>query len=65
MYIHIYNIYIIYILYIYIYMYTYICINIDKELLNYRLIKREDFWTIKLKTLQPHEFNTELNSPNP
>ena len=46
-------------------MYTYICINIDKELLNYRLIKREDFWTIKLKTLQPHEFNTELNSPNP
>ena len=39
--------------------------NIDKELLKYRLKKGEDFWIIKLKTLQPHGFNAELNFPNP
>ena len=38
--------------------------NIGKELLNYRLKKREEFWIIKLKTLQPHGFNAELNLPN-
>ena len=38
--------------------------NIDKELLKYRL-KRQDFWIKKLKTLQPHWFNVELNLPNP
>ena len=40
-------------------------INIDKELLKYRLKMCEDFWIIKLKTLQPHEFNAELNFPDP
>ena len=39
--------------------------NIDKELLRSRLKKREDFWIIKLKTLQPHGFNAERNFPNP
>ena len=39
--------------------------NIDKELIKYRLEKRENFWGKKLKTLQPHGFNTELNLPNP
>ena len=39
--------------------------NLDKELLKYRLRKREDFWIIKLKILQPHGFNAELNFPNP
>ena len=38
--------------------------NIDKELLKHQLKKREDFWSIKLKNLQPHGFNTELNFPN-
>ena len=39
--------------------------NINKELLQYGLQKREKFWIIKLKTLQPHGFNAELNFPNP
>ena len=39
--------------------------NIDKELLKYRLKKSEDFSIIKLKTLQPHGFNAELDLPNP
>ena len=32
-------------------------INVDKELVKYRLKKREDFWIKKLKTLQPCGFN--------
>ena len=39
--------------------------NIDMELLKYRLKKLEDFWIIKIKSLQPHGFNAELNFPNP
>ena len=39
--------------------------NIDKELLKYRLKKREDFCIKKLKILQPRGFNAELNFPNP
>ena len=39
--------------------------NIDKELLKYRLKKREEFWIKKFKTLQPHGFSIELNFPNP
>ena len=38
--------------------------SIDKELLKYRLKKREDFWIIKLKTLQLRGFNAERNFPN-
>ena len=26
---------------------------------------KSDFWIIKLKILQPHGFNAELNFPNP
>ena len=39
--------------------------NIDKALLKYWLKKREIIWIIKLKLLQPHGFNAELNFPNP
>ena len=39
--------------------------NIDKELLKHRLKNREDVWIIKLKTLQPHGFNAELDFPSP
>ena len=39
--------------------------NIEKEILKYKLKKCEDFWIIKLKTLQQHGFNTELTFPNP
>ena len=35
--------------------------NMDKEVLKYRLKKREDFWVKKLKTLQLHGFSGELN----
>ena len=38
--------------------------NIDNELLKHRLKKREDFWIKKLRTLQSHGFNIELNFPN-
>ena len=31
----------------------------------HKLKKRENFWIIKLKTLQPYGFNYELNFPNP
>ena len=37
----------------------------DKELLKCKWKKREDFWIITLKTLQPHAFNAELNFPYP
>ena len=37
--------------------------RIDKELLKYRLKKkREEFWIIKLKTLQPHRFSISCAS---
>ena len=39
--------------------------NMGKELRKYRLKKREGFWIVKLKTLQPYQFNAELNFPNP
>ena len=39
--------------------------NMDKELLKHKLKKPEDFWNIKLKTLQPHGCNAGLNFPNP
>ena len=37
----------------------------DKEMLRFRLKKREVFWIKKLKTLKPNGFNAELNLPNP
>ena len=39
-------------------------ICIDKDLVTLRLKKREDFWFLRLKTLQPDGFNAELNIPN-
>ena len=36
----------------------------DKNLVTLRLKKREDFWFLRLKTLQPDGFNAELNIPN-
>ena len=39
--------------------------ELDKELLTFRLKKREDFWMYKLKTLKPHGFNSELHFSNP
>ena len=39
-------------------------INIDKDLVTFRLKKREDFWILRLKTLQPDGVNAELNFPN-
>ena len=38
--------------------------NVDKKLRRHRL-KKEDFWIKKLKTLQQHGFNSELNFFNP
>ena len=38
-------------------------VNINKDLATFRLKKREDFWMIKLKTLQPNGFNAGLNFP--
>ena len=38
-------------------------INIDKDLVTLRLKKREDFWILRLKTLQPDDVNVELNFP--
>ena len=39
--------------------------KLDKELLTFRLKKREDFWIHKCKTLKSQGFNTELNLSNP
>ena len=39
-------------------------INIGKDLVTLRLKKREDFWILRLKTLQPDGVNAELNFPN-
>ena len=39
-------------------------INIDEDLATLRLKKREDFWLLRLKILQPDGFNAELNFPN-
>ena len=39
--------------------------ELNKELLTFRLKKREDFWIHKLKTLKSYGFNAELNFPNP
>ena len=39
--------------------------HLDKELQAFRLKKHKDFWIHKLKTLDPHGFNAELNFPNP
>ena len=39
-------------------------INIDKDLATLRLKKREGFWILRLKTLQPDGFNVELNFTN-
>ena len=38
--------------------------ELDKELLEFRLKKRRDFWIHKLKTLQSHGFNAALNFLN-
>ena len=39
-------------------------INIDKDLATLRLKNREDFRILRLKTLQPDDFNAELNFSN-
>ena len=39
--------------------------NVDKELLKYRLRKWKDSWIKKLKTLQSHALNAEMNSRFP
>ena len=39
-------------------------INIDKDLVTLRLKKREYFWILRLKTLQPDGINAELDFPN-
>ena len=38
--------------------------SIDKDLATLTLKKREVFWILRLKTLQPDGFNAELNFPN-
>ena len=37
--------------------------NMTKEEITYNLEKREDFWMLKLNTLQPDGFNVSLNHP--
>ena len=37
--------------------------NMTKEEITYNLEKREDFWMLKLNTLQPDGFNVALNHP--
>ena len=39
--------------------------ELNKELLTFRLKKRDEFWIHKLKILKPHGFNAELNFPSP
>ena len=36
----------------------------DKDLAALRLKRREDFWILKLKTVQKDGFKAELNFPN-
>ena len=38
--------------------------NMTKEQIRNTLLKREDFWILKLNTLEPHGFNDRLNFPN-
>ena len=38
--------------------------ELDKELLTFRLKKRENFWIRKLKSLEPHGLNAEVSFPN-
>ena len=38
--------------------------GLHKELLTFRLKKREDFWIHKLRNLKPHGFNAELKFSN-
>ena len=37
--------------------------NMTREQIRHTLLKREDFWIIKLQTLEPHGFNDKLNFP--
>ena len=37
--------------------------NMTKEQIRETLLRREDFWMLKLKTLQPTGFNERLNYP--
>ena len=37
--------------------------HMTQEEITYNLEKREDFWMIKLNTLQPEGFNIALNHP--
>ena len=39
-------------------------INMTKEQTRNLLLKREDFWIVKLDTLHPRGFNEKLNFPN-
>ena len=38
--------------------------NMTKEQIRQTLLRREDFWIVKLNTLEPHGFNDRLNFPN-
>ena len=38
--------------------------NLTKEQMRNLLLRREDFWIIKLGTLHPRGFNDKLNFPN-
>ena len=38
--------------------------NMTKEQVRETLLRREDFWVLKLKTLEPRGFNDRLNFPN-
>ena len=37
--------------------------NMTKEQIRHTLLKREDFWILKLGTLEPQGFNDRLNFP--
>ena len=37
--------------------------NMTREKIRQTLLKREDFWIVKLQTLEPHGFNDKLNFP--
>ena len=38
--------------------------NMTKEQVRETLLRREDFWVLKLKTLEPRGFNERLIYPN-
>ena len=38
--------------------------DLTKEQMTELLLRREDFWMLKLQTLVPNGFNVELNYPN-